>query len=67
MQDRNTEDSIEKNGIAYIAHPLSMACYAAALGIRDDNIMSTILLHDVCEDCGIDVETLPLMMLLNML
>lgn len=48
-----------KNGIAYIAHPLSMACYAAALGIRDDNIMSTILLHDVCEDCGIDVETLP--------
>lgn len=48
-----------KNGVAYIAHPLSMACQAAALGIRDDNVMSTILLHDVCEDCGIDVETLP--------
>lgn len=38
-----------KNGIPYIAHPLSMACYAAALGIKDDNIMATILLHDVCE------------------
>lgn len=48
-----------KNGVPYIIHPLSMACYAAALGIRDDNIMSTILLHDVCEDCGVDVETLP--------
>lgn len=48
-----------KNGVAYITHPLSMACYAAALEIRDDNIMSTILLHDVCEDCGVDVDTLP--------
>lgn len=49
----------KKNNVPYIVHPLSMACYAAALGVRDDNIMSTILLHDVCEDCGIDVETLP--------
>lgn len=48
-----------KNGVPYIVHPLSMACYAAALEIRDDNVMSTILLHDVCEDCGIDVDTLP--------
>lgn len=43
----------------YIVHPLSMACYAAGLGIRDDNIMATILLHDVCEDCGIDLDSLP--------
>ena len=35
---------VRKNGQPYIAHPLSMACYAAALGIRDDNIMATILL-----------------------
>lgn len=48
-----------KNGQPYIAHPLAMACYAAALGIRDDNIMSTILLHDVVEDCGIEVNALP--------
>lgn len=48
-----------KNGIPYIAHPLSMACYAAALGIKDDNIMATILLHDVCEDCGIELDALP--------
>lgn len=48
-----------KDGIPYIVHPLSMACYAVALGLRDENIISTILLHDVVEDCGIPAECLP--------
>lgn len=48
-----------KNGTPYIVHPLSMACYAIAIGIKDDNIIATILLHDVCEDCGVPVEYLP--------
>ena len=52
-------EQTRKNDVPYIAHPLSMACYAAALGIKDDNIMTTILLHDVCEDCGIEIDTLP--------
>lgn len=47
-----------KDGTPYIVHPLSMACYAVALGLRDDNIIATILLHDVPEDCGIRVEHL---------
>lgn len=25
---------------------------ALSLGIRDDEVIATILLHDVCEDCG---------------
>jgi len=45
-----------KDGTPYIVHPLSMACYAVALGLKDDNIIATILLHDVSEDCGIRVE-----------
>lgn len=45
-----------KDGTPYIVHPLSMACYAVALGLKDDNIIATILLHDVPEDCGIRVE-----------
>jgi GTP pyrophosphokinase len=48
-----------KDGTPYIVHPLSMACYAIALGLRDDSIIATILLHDVVEDCGIKVEYLP--------
>lgn len=48
-----------KDGTPYITHPLRMACYAAALGIRDDATMCTILLHDICEDCGISYHELP--------
>ena len=48
-----------KDGSPYIAHPLSMACYAVALGLRDDNVIATILLHDVVEDCNVTVDTLP--------
>lgn len=48
-----------KDGTPYIVHPLAMACYAVALGLRDDNIIATILLHDVPEDCGVAVEYLP--------
>lgn len=50
---------VRKDGTPYLVHPLGMACYAIALGIRDDNIVATILLHDVVEDCGVKVEYLP--------
>ena len=48
-----------KDGTPYIVHPLSMACYAVALGLRDDNVIATILLHDTVEDCGVRPESLP--------
>lgn len=48
-----------KNGTPYIVHPLQMACYAVALGIRKDSTIATILYHDVPEDCGVCVENLP--------
>ncbi len=53
------EGQTRKDGTPYIVHPLSMACYAVALGLRDDNIISTILLHDTVEDCGVKIEYLP--------
>ena len=53
------KDQTRKNGVPYIVHPLSMACYAAALGLDDDNIFATILLHDIPEDCGVEIEHLP--------
>ena len=43
----------------YIVHPLWMACYAAAMGITDDDTIAVILLHDVCEDTGVSPESLP--------
>lgn len=48
-----------KNGEPYLVHPLTMACHALSLGINDDDVIATILLHDVCEDCGVSLCELP--------
>lgn len=53
------KDQKRKNGVPYIVHPLSMACYAKAIHIRSDDLFATILLHDVVEDCHIPVQALP--------
>lgn len=45
--------------VPYIYHPLLIACHAFALGLEEDDLISTALLHDVCEDCGITVDELP--------
>ena len=45
--------------VPYVIHPLMMACHAHAIGIREDSMLAAILLHDVCEDCGVEVEELP--------
>ncbi len=48
-----------KEKIPYIYHPLLVTCHALALGLDDDNLISTALLHDVCEDCGVLPGDLP--------
>lgn len=45
--------------VPYIVHPLTMACQAHAMGIREDTVLAAALLHDVCEDCGVPPEELP--------
>jgi len=47
------------DNVPYIYHPLLIACHALALGLDDDNMISTALLHDVCEDCEIEIDDLP--------
>jgi len=56
---RQHNGQTRKSGESYIVHPLSMACMAAAMQLRDDDIFAAILLHDVCEDCGVLVDNLP--------
>ena len=53
------EGQLRKSGEPYIIHPLTMACNALALGIRNDEVVATILLHDVCEDCNVGIQELP--------
>ncbi len=45
--------------IPYIVHPLMMACHALSMRIEEDETLAVILLHDVCEDCGVRPEELP--------
>ena len=48
-----------KDHVPYFSHPLQLACHAAALGLGEDDLISAALLHDVCEDCEVPVEELP--------
>jgi GTP pyrophosphokinase len=50
---------LRKSGEPYIVHPLTMACNAVSMGIKEDAVIATILLHDVCEDCGVTIGQLP--------
>ena len=54
------EGQLRKSGEPYLVHPLTMACNALGMGIKDDTVVATILLHDVCEDCGVSVAELPM-------
>lgn len=45
--------------VAYINHPLTMACHALAMGLYDDNVIAALLLHDVVEDCDVTADVLP--------
>ena len=46
-------------GIPYYIHPVTMACHALAMGLEDDVLLAALLLHDVCEDCGVAPAALP--------
>lgn len=48
-----------KEKVPYIYHPLLISCHALALGLADDDLIAAALLHDVCEDCGVISEELP--------
>ena len=34
----------------YVVHPLTLACHALAMGLRDDDIIAACLAHDMVED-----------------
>ena len=56
------KDSAPRKGpakVPYINHPLTLACHAFAMGLEDDVLISSLLLHDVVEDCHVTADELP--------
>ena len=53
------EGSTRKGGEPYIVHPLTMCSHAVALGVADDTLLASLMLHDVVEDCNVTVDELP--------
>ena len=52
-------DQVRGEGIAYIVHPLTIACHALSMDVTEDDMIAVMLLHDVCEDCPVEPEELP--------
>ena len=50
----------KNSDIPYIYHPLNMACHALSMGIKEDEIIAAIMLHDVVEDIKeVSLDDLP--------
>lgn len=47
------EGQKRKSGEDYIDHPMRVCKQLISLGIYDDHILASSLLHDVIEDCGV--------------
>jgi GTP pyrophosphokinase len=43
----------------YMVHPLTMACHALAMGLRDDDVIAAALAHDMVEDANMKLSELP--------
>ena len=43
----------------YTVHPLTMACHALAMKLRDDDVIAAALAHDMLEDTPIKLADLP--------
>jgi GTP pyrophosphokinase len=43
----------------YMVHPLTMACHALAMGLRDDDVIAAALAHDMVEDANMKPSELP--------
>ncbi len=54
------EGQIRNNGEPFIIHPTRVTSHLVSLGIHDDIMLASAILHDVVEDCGVTIQTLML-------
>lgn len=55
------QERTSKNGFTttYMVHPLTMACHALAMGLKNDDIIAACLAHDMVEDSDLKLADLP--------
>ncbi len=63
MRDRHRQTGKKRWSLyfpdaSYEVHPLTLACHALAMGLKDDDVLAACLLHDVVEDTGTTPEEL---------
>ena len=56
---KDTKPRKGPGNVPYIAHPLTMACHALAMGLDDDVLLASLLLHDVAEECRLPPSEMP--------
>lgn len=59
MREKHSGQKRKGTTVPYYVHPLTMACHALAMNIKDDDVLATALLHDVIEDTDTKPEELP--------
>ena len=55
-QERRSKYGFETT---YMVHPLTMACHALAMDLKDDDILAACLAHDMVEDSDLKLSDLP--------
>ena len=59
MRDKHGDAKRDGSDVPYRVHPLTLACHALAMNIVDDDVLASVLLHDVVEDTDTKLEELP--------
>lgn len=55
IEEKHSGQVRRGTGEPYFYHPIKVASFLISLGIEDDKIVSTALLHDVLEDCNVSI------------
>ena len=55
-QERKSKHGFE---VPYVVHPLTLACHALAMGLKNDDVIAACLAHDMVEDSDLKPEDLP--------
>jgi len=60
MREKHEKFAQKRSGsdVPYYVHPLTLACHALAMGIAEDDVLATALLHDLVEDTDTRAEDL---------